>query len=82
MTASCLSTPRLMSAGATATALAATAMATPRRLPTARGQRRGASGLLLVAALLLLAVLMAPEQPLAQASICERHNGAAACRVW
>ena len=81
MTASCLSTPRLMSAGATATAFTAAAMATPRRLPTAR-RRRGASGLLLVAALLLLAVLMAPEQPLAQASICERHNGAAACRVW
>jgi hypothetical protein len=31
---------------------------------------------------MLLAALMAPEQPMAQASICERHNGAAACRVW
>jgi hypothetical protein len=32
--------------------------------------------------LLLLAALLAPEQPLAQADICQRHNGLAACRVW
>lgn len=36
----------------------------------------------LVALLLLAAALVAPEQPAAQAAICERHNGAAACRVW
>ena len=74
MTASCLSTPRLVSAGAAAL---------PLRLRLRATRRHGcAGGLLLVAALLLLAVLMAPEQPMAQASICERHNGAAACRVW
>ena len=31
---------------------------------------------------LLAALLLAPEQPQAQADICQRHNGAAACRVW
>jgi len=35
-----------------------------------------------VLGLLLLAALLAPEQPAAQAEICERHNGVAACRVW
>ena len=42
----------------------------------------GASSLALVVLLLLGAALIAPEQPVAQADICERHNGAAACRVW
>ena len=32
--------------------------------------------------LVLGAALLAPEQPRAQAEICERHNGAAACRIW
>jgi hypothetical protein len=36
----------------------------------------------IVIALVLAAVLFAPEQPIAQADICERHNGTAACRVW
>jgi hypothetical protein len=35
-----------------------------------------------VVAGLLAALLLAPEQPQAQADICQRHNGAAACRVW
>lgn len=35
-----------------------------------------------VVALVLGAALVAPEQPRAQAEICERHNGPAACRVW
>jgi hypothetical protein len=41
-------------------------------------------GLLLpaVLGLVLGAALLAPEQPRAQAEICERHNGAAACRIW
>ena len=30
----------------------------------------------------LAALLLLPEQPQAQADICQRHNGAAACRVW
>lgn len=38
--------------------------------------------LALAAMLLLAAVLVAPEQPLAQEAICQRHNGVAACRVW
>jgi hypothetical protein len=35
-----------------------------------------------VVSLVLAAALVAPEQPRAQAEICERHNGPAACRVW
>ena len=35
-----------------------------------------------VLALVLAAALLAPEQPAAQAEICQRHNGASACRVW
>jgi hypothetical protein len=30
----------------------------------------------------LAVLLLAPEQPQAQADICQRHNGATACRVW
>ncbi len=36
----------------------------------------------LAAVLLLLALLVAPEQPRFQEAICHRHNGVAACRVW
>ena len=43
---------------------------------------RGLTGLAAVGLLLLLAGLLAPEQPSAQADICQRHNGVAACRVW
>lgn len=67
MTASCFSTP----------------------LPVAHGLRMRrprvrAQGLLwpAVVAMVLGAALLAPEQPRAQAEICERHNGAAACRIW
>jgi hypothetical protein len=35
-----------------------------------------------VVAAALSALLLVPEQPQAQADICQRHNGAAACRVW
>jgi hypothetical protein len=42
----------------------------------------GLPGLALVGLLLLLAGVLAPEQPADQADICQRHNGAAACRVW
>jgi hypothetical protein len=35
-----------------------------------------------VAGLLMLAALVAPEQPDRQQDICLRHNAAAACRVW
>ena len=38
--------------------------------------------LALAAMLLSLAVLVAPERPADQEAICQRHNGAAACRVW
>ena len=38
--------------------------------------------LALAVILLLAALLVAPEQPLAQEAICQRHNGVAACRVW
>jgi hypothetical protein len=36
----------------------------------------------LVLGLVLAAALLAPEQPVAQGDICQRHNGVAACRVW
>ncbi len=36
----------------------------------------------LVGVLVLLAVLVAPERPLDQAAICQRHAGPVACRVW
>ena len=36
----------------------------------------------LAAVLLLVAVVVAPERPQVQEAICQRHNGAEACRVW
>ena len=36
----------------------------------------------LVGVLLLLALVVAPEGPQVQEAICQRHNGAEACRVW
>ena len=55
----------------------------PRPRRRVRSRLRSGSLLLpmLVAALLGVA-LVTPEQPRAQAEICERHNGVAACRVW
>ena len=38
--------------------------------------------LVLVGVLVLVAVLVAPERPLDQAAICQRHAGPVACRVW
>jgi hypothetical protein len=40
------------------------------------------AGALVAAALVTGAFVLAPEQPRQQASICERHHSAAACRVW
>jgi len=69
MTATCFSTPLPV-----ASSLACT-MVRPR-------VRRRQLLLPAVVALVLAAALVAPEQPQAQADICERHNGPAACRVW
>ena len=79
MTASCFSTP----------------LPVAHALPVAHGLRRPClrvpvrsrvrvRGLLLpaVLGLVLGAALLAPEQPRAQAEICQRHNGVAACRIW
>jgi len=75
MTASCFSTP----------------LPVAHALPLAHGLRRPSvrsrvrvRGLLLpaVLGLVLGAALLAPEQPRAQAEICQRHNGVAACRIW
>lgn len=49
--------------------------------PMAAGARAKAPWAL-AAVLLLLALLVAPEQPRFQEAICQRHNGVAACRVW
>ena len=58
-------------------------MPLPRRRRSRSGVAvRGDGGVVVIALLLLLAALLAPEQPLAQADICQRHNGLAACRVW
>jgi hypothetical protein len=73
MTASCLSTP----------------LSRP-LLPRPARQRRHSSTALcsqhrvlaIVGAVLVGAALLVPEQPAAQADICQRHNGVAACRVW
>jgi len=82
MTASCLSTP-----------LPPFGLAPLRRAAAPRRQRRRCActvrvaGVLplvvpVVAGLLMLAALAAPEQPDRQQEICLRHNTAAACRVW
>jgi hypothetical protein len=74
MSASCFSTPWSVSG-----------VARGRLLPLARLLRRlrVADGLLPLLLLLVLGIaLIAPEQPDVQADICQRHNGAAACRVW
>jgi len=75
---------------ATATAAATSATSatsgTPAVLPAtccrAALARSGARALIVVMALLGTALLLAPEQPVAQADICARHHGSAACRVW
>jgi hypothetical protein len=94
MTASVLSTPGTLSPGALSRAGSAlhrqgprrqvpqrrardTAMSRPQRLSAAPG-----APLAVAAALVLLAVLLAPEQPQVQEAICHRHSGVAACRVW
>jgi hypothetical protein len=52
-------------------------------LPVARLRVRPRQLLLpAVVVMVLAAAVLAPEQPAAQAEICERHNGVAACRVW
>ena len=50
--------------------------------PPARRRRGLGVPMALLALLLLLAALLAPEAPQDQAAICQRHNGAVACRVW
>ncbi|QVV69259.1 hypothetical protein [Synechococcus sp. LA31] len=69
MTATCFSTPLSVASG----------QARPMVRPRVRPRQ-----LLIpaVVAFVFAAVLVAPEQPRAQAEICERYNGPAACRVW
>jgi hypothetical protein len=56
----------------------------PRRSlrPAAIAVESCASVLGMALVLMMVAALVAPEQPLQQGAICERHNGAAACRIW
>lgn len=95
MTAFCFSTPLTGAlTGARATSLSASLPASlaggvrpvlaahPSRAAKGLASAQGLRGLALVGLFLVLAALLAPEQPRAQAEICERHNGAAACRVW
>ena len=50
--------------------------------PLALGAGDGLVSALVVALLILVALLLAPERPRDQEAICQRHNGVAACRVW
>jgi hypothetical protein len=50
--------------------------------PRAFAAGTGTMALGLALMLMLVAALVAPEQPGEQASICQRHNSVAACRVW
>jgi hypothetical protein len=94
MTASVLSTPGTLSSGALSRAGSALHRQGPRRQVPPRRARVAAvsrpqrlsvapgASLVVAAALVLLAVLLAPEQPQVQEAICHRHSGVAACRVW
>jgi hypothetical protein len=58
------------------------------KTPVSSRQRSRSSGreitvpAVLAGVLLLLALVVAPEGPQVQEAICQRHNGAEACRVW
>ncbi|MCP9850282.1 hypothetical protein [Cyanobium sp. Morenito 9A2] len=91
MAASCLLTPRLSATRLRGPGGGQAAGSLGRRQPRSRQHRRpfreafsctGTTALGLALVLTLVACLVAPEQPGEQASICQRHNGAAACRVW
>jgi hypothetical protein len=77
MAASCFSTP--LSARPVSPALSLRSGV--RAVRPGLGQVAPAVGPL-VLGLVLAAALLAPEQPVAQEGICQRHNGVAACRVW
>jgi hypothetical protein len=79
MTASCFSTPLPV-----AHALPVAHGLQRPSLRVSRSSRVRICGLPLpaVLGLVLAAALLAPEQPRAQAEICQRHNGVAACRIW
>jgi hypothetical protein len=53
----------------------------PRRRSRSSG-REITVPVVLAGVLLLLALVVAPEGPQVQEAICQRHNGAEACRVW
>ncbi|MCP9791648.1 hypothetical protein KBZ20_12605 [Vulcanococcus limneticus Candia 3F8] len=86
MAASCLSTPLAPLRGPIRGPVPSAGSLAGRRWCTRRAGPRARAGVWplawLVAALLAAAALLAPEQPSAQAAICQRHNGLAACRVW
>jgi hypothetical protein len=58
------------------------------KTPVSPSHRSRSSGreitvpVVLAGVLLLLALVVAPEGPQVQEAICQRHNGAEACRVW
>ena len=52
-------------------------------LSSASARVRSAVGRSIVAlAMLIAALLLAPDDPRSQATICERHHSFDACRVW
>jgi hypothetical protein len=54
----------------------------PRRRAVERSGEVPGAPLWVALLFLLVALLVAPEQPRAQEAICHRHSGAEACRVW
>ena len=52
------------------------------RRPTTEIQLGSHFRVLLVLAFTMVALVLAPEQPEQQASICQSHNPIAACVVW
>ncbi len=52
------------------------------RRPLARNGSAAGAPLCVALLLLLVAMVVAPEQPHAQEAICHRHSGEVACRVW
>jgi len=46
------------------------------------GRSSASVPMVLAVVLVLMALVVAPEQPQDQEAICQRHSGEAACRVW
>ena len=68
--------------GATGPAAAPPRARRKRRRPADREGAAPGASLWIALLLLVLAVVVAPEDPKDQEAICHRHSGEVACRVW